>query len=207
MGTSLSSCQHQTHSLLRRDASHVKINKHDILNRKMSHSYYPTKINLENTNYNNLGLILTDSPLFLWLSEYVCMYSEVCVCVCVCVCVSVTFFSCCCLNRQSLRYSLQNCAHAILISHQNMEAGAPTPSLTPYIIDYARLQISLEKKKKKKERKTKQDRERVRDNMETKGGSRERDRQREWVLKRSCHLCTTADSEPSPYVSLSWQQS
>lgn len=26
-----------------------------------------------------------------------------------------------------------------------MEAGAPTPSLTPYIIDYARLQISLEK--------------------------------------------------------------
>lgn len=26
-----------------------------------------------------------------------------------------------------------------------MEAGAPTPSLTLYIIDYARLQISLEK--------------------------------------------------------------
>lgn len=42
----------------------------------MSHSYYPTKINLENTNYNNLGLILTDSALFLWLSAYVCMYVQ-----------------------------------------------------------------------------------------------------------------------------------
>lgn len=29
-----------------------------------------------------------------------------------------------------------------------MEAGAPTPSLTPYIIDYARLQISSEKEPK-----------------------------------------------------------
>lgn len=44
-----------------------------------------------------------------------------------------------------------------------MEAGAPTPSLTPYIIDYARLQISLEKKKKKKERKTQKDKARQRE--------------------------------------------
>lgn len=29
-----------------------------------------------------------------------------------------------------------------------MEAGTPTPSLTPYIIDYARLQISSEKEPK-----------------------------------------------------------
>lgn len=87
----------------------------------MSHSHYHTKINPENTNYNNLRLILTDSPLFRSCrrtyaldvqGERVCVYVRV----------RVTFFSCCCLNRQSLRYSLQNCAHAILISHQNMEA-------------------------------------------------------------------------------------
>lgn len=107
----------------------------------MSHSYYPSVINQENTNYNNLCLILTDSPL---LSGFWSVYVQ-CVHICVCVRTSVTFFPCCCLNRQSLRYSLQNSAHAILITHQNMEAGAPTPSLTLYIIDYARLQISLEK--------------------------------------------------------------
>lgn len=33
-----------------------------------------------------------------------------------------------------------------------MEAGAPTPSLTRYIIDYARLQISSEKKKSQRRR-------------------------------------------------------
>lgn len=33
-----------------------------------------------------------------------------------------------------------------------MEAGAPTPSFTPYIIDYARLQISLEKVERERER-------------------------------------------------------
>lgn len=105
----------------------------------------PPKINVENTNYNNLCLILTDSPLQLSsICVNACMYS---VCVGLCMCVCVTFFSFCCLNRQSLRYSLQNCTHAILIS-QNMEARAPTPSLTPSIIDYARLQISLEKEPK-----------------------------------------------------------
>lgn len=129
------------------DVSHVRINKHDILNRKMSHSYYRTKINLGNTNYNNLWLILTASPL---LPACLCMYGRT---VSACVFASVTFFSCFCLNRQSLRYSLQNSAHAILISHQNMEAGAPTPSLSPYIIDYARLQISLEKVEEDTERK------------------------------------------------------
>lgn len=79
-----------------------------------------------------------------------------------------------------------------------MEAGAPTPSFTPDIIDYARLQISLEK-----ERKTQRDkaRERERD-VETKGNG-----ERETVLKRSCHLCAIADSEPSPHVSLSRQWS
>lgn len=73
---------------------------------------------------------------------------------------SVIFFSCCSLNRQSLRYSLQNSAYAILISHQNTGAGAPTPSLTPYIIDYARLQISLEKEKKDAERQSSKEKER-----------------------------------------------
>lgn len=56
---------------VRCDVSHVKINKHDILNREMSHSHYHTKINPENTNYNNLRLILTDSPLFCSCRLYV----------------------------------------------------------------------------------------------------------------------------------------
>lgn len=53
-----------------------------------------------------------------------------------------------------------------------MEAGASTPSLTPYIIDYARLQISLEKA----EWETKQKREK---HVETKGrGHREKEKSR-----------------------------
>lgn len=48
-----------------------------------------------------------------------------------------------------------------------MEARAPTPSLTPYIIDYARLQISLEKEKKTQ-----------RDKAGERAGARERKRER-----------------------------
>lgn len=63
-GASLSFSPTSNALTVRCDVSHVKINKHDILNRKMSHSHYHTKINPENTNYNNLRLILTGSPLF-----------------------------------------------------------------------------------------------------------------------------------------------
>lgn len=51
----------------------------------MSHSYYPSVINQENTNYNNLCLILTDSPL---LSGFRSVYVQ-CVHICVCVCAYV----------------------------------------------------------------------------------------------------------------------
>lgn len=96
-------------------------------------------------------------------------------CVYVCnVCVCVTFFSCCFLNRQSLRYSLQNSTHAILISHQNMGARAPTLSLTPNIIDIARLQISFGEDERHRETKQWRERERELDMW----GRRERDRER-----------------------------
>lgn len=52
----------------------------------MSHSYYHTKINPENTNYNNLCLILTDSPLFCSCRRTYALNVQgerVCVCMCV----------------------------------------------------------------------------------------------------------------------------
>lgn len=55
----------------------------------MSHSYYPSVINQENTNYNNLCLILTDSPL---LSGFRSVYVQ-CVHMCVCVCVRLSHSS------------------------------------------------------------------------------------------------------------------
>lgn len=48
-----------------------------------------------------------------------------------------------------------------------MEAGAPTPSLTPSIIDYARLQISSEKEREKDT------------DREKEGGREEREREKE----------------------------
>lgn len=55
----------------------------------MSHSHYHTKINPENTNYNNLRLILTDSPLFRSCRRtYALDVQGERVCVCTCVCVS-----------------------------------------------------------------------------------------------------------------------
>lgn len=72
-----------------------------------------------------------------------------------------------------------------------MEAGAPTPSLTPSIIDYARLQISSEK-----EPKTRRQRERERE------GEKSQKEPRTWnearFLRGGCHLGAAADAEPSP---------
>lgn len=53
-----------------------------------------------------------------------------------------------------------------------MEAGAPTPSLTLYIIDYARLQISLEKDTE-------------RHKARKRAGERERERKGDVVKKQS----------------------